>query len=409
LLGFELFIWKETIHVDEVLHQHIEKELRSQLSTQQEFLKKQLWQEALTKANERITQETTKQTTTLQLKLKEQEVQLKAAELAKAEAMKMELAARKTTRDMELAKQELELKLRRELDAQLKQELQKSQSLEQQKRQLEQQKVLELEKQLSDTKQLLQAAEQKTQTVSQQLQGEVQELRIEQYLREAFPADQIEEVKKGQLGADVLWHVSNTQRQRIATVVIESKQTKVFSPKWLAKLREDVRAAKGTVGVLITQTLPDTEKPCEQLEGVWITNQAFFLPLMHVLRNTFLSVDREKTLAQGKDHKTHLLLSYLSGQEFRGLVESIVECFQEMQQDLDKEQRLLQLQWKKREKQLLRLATNTAYMYGGMQGILGSSLPDVRGLAAGGDDTLSGEPASAHSNDLPLLEESDHA
>jgi hypothetical protein len=91
--------------------------------------------------------------------------------------MKMELAARKTTRDMELAKQELELKLRRELDAQLKQELQKSQSLEQQKRQLEQQKVLELEKQLSDTKQLLQAAEQKTQTVSQQLQGEVRIVR----------------------------------------------------------------------------------------------------------------------------------------------------------------------------------------------------------------------------------------
>jgi hypothetical protein len=174
--------------------------------------------------------------------------------------------------------------------------------------------------------------------------------------------------------------VKNQFGKVVGIIVWESKQTEHFSDKWLPKLREDSRAVHGSVAVLVTRTLPEDIKTCAERDRVWITSIDFALSLAYLLRQTLLQVDLERTAQSGKDLKAEMIYQYINSSEFRGRVEGIVESFREMKDDLEKEQRALQNSWKKREKQILRLATNTAYMYGEMQGLVGASLPSIQGL-----------------------------
>lgn len=65
-------------------------------------------------------------------------------------------------------------------------------------------KQLEMEKKIADMQKSLDEAQRKATQGSQQNQGEVLELDLENRLREEFPLDDITEVKKGQRGADII-------------------------------------------------------------------------------------------------------------------------------------------------------------------------------------------------------------
>lgn len=347
-----------------------DEELKTSLQQQEQKLKRELWEKAQDEAKRRIQESSEKQLKELQEQLREQQQRAKTAETA-------ELEMRKKQRELEEKEKQLELHMERELDKRLQVERERASKLETERFLL---KEREYQKQIQDMKTSLEEARRKASTVSQQLQGEVLELELEKLIRETFPSDTVEEVKKGQFGADILQSVKNSFGKNVGVIVWESKQTENFSEKWLSKLREDTRACNGSVAVLVTRTLPTDIKTCGERDHVWITGIEFVLPLAHLLRQTLLKVDQEKAAQSGKDVKTEMLYNYINSQEFRGRVEGIVESFREMRADLDREQRALQSIWKKREKQLVRIATHTAYMYGEMQGLVGASLPSIQGL-----------------------------
>ena len=85
-----------------------------------------------------------------------------------------------------------------------------------------------------------------------------------------------------------------------------------------------------------------------------------------------------------------MLYSYLTGNEFRQQVEAIVEGFNTLQSELDKEKRSMQLIWKKREKQIEKVITNTIALYGSVKGIAGASVQEIRALET--DNTLLDSP-----------------
>ncbi len=372
---------QHSIDIDQVVAHQIEESLNAKFQQEKATLqkkladvelnlKRELWPKAQAEALKQAQAASDKVQQDLRQQLQEQEKRAKAAETA-------ELEMRKKQRELEQEKAQFQIKLERELDTRLKEEQEKVTKLETE-RFLN--KEREYQKQIEDMKALVEEARRKATTVSQQLQGEALELELEKLLREAFPSDTFEEVKKGQFGADVLQTVRNMQGKHVGIIVWEFKQTERFSDKWLAKLREDTRACHGSFAVLVTRTLPDDIKTCAERERVWITSMEFILPLTELLRQTLIKVEQEKLTQSGKDLKTEMLYSYINSQEFRGRVEGIVESFREMKDDLEREQRALQNSWKKREKQILRLATNTAYMYGEMQGLVGNSLPSIQGL-----------------------------
>ncbi len=216
---------------------------------------------------------------------------------------------------------------------------------------------------------------------SQQLQGEAQEVVLEEDLRIAFIHDDIREVPKGIRGADCIQDVKTPAGILCGSILWESKSTKGWSKKWAAKLKEDQREAKADIAVIMSRVLPDGVRHFGQHESVWVCDFASCIGLATALRISLVDLERTRTANTGKDEKMEALYGYLTGMEFRQAVEGIVESFDTMKTDLAKEKRAMERIWAKREKEIEATLKNTARMYGSLQGIAGiNSLPEIKRL-----------------------------
>ena len=242
----------------------------------------------------------------------------------------------------------------------------------------------------------------KLQQGSQQTQGEVLELELEQLLRTHFPLDQIESVPKGIGGADVIQRVVSKSGNFCGTIVWESKRTKAWSEGWPQKLKDDQRAVKAEIAVLVSEILPKDCKNFGQCDGIWVSNSQCAVGLAAALRVQLVEVAMTKLAAVGKNEKMETLYQYLSGSEFRQRVEAIVEAFVAMQEDLQEERRVTERRWAKREKQIQKVISNTSGMYGDFQGLIGSSLQTIPSLTAQ-NDVCSDEKQNGVSSDEKIV------
>jgi hypothetical protein len=220
----------------------------------------------------------------------------------------------------------------------------------------------------------------KLQQGSQQTQGEVLELELEELLQDAFPFDHIEPVPKGMNGADLIHRVHSKNGHCCGTIVWESKRTKAWSDGWLQKLKDDLRLVKGDLAVIVSEALPKDITHFAQMKGIWVTSRDCALNLATALRSQLLEISTIKAAAVGKNEKMEILYRYLSGPEFKQRIEAIVEAFIGMQEDLNEERRTAERRWSKREKQIQRVICNTSGMYGDLQGLIGSSLHNIPAL-----------------------------
>ena len=215
---------------------------------------------------------------------------------------------------------------------------------------------------------------------SQQLQGEVQELELENVLRGKFPRDNVEPVPKGDHGGDVLHRVLGPTEQICGTILWESKRTKNWSDGWLSKLREDQRAAKAEFAVIVSQVLPKDVESFDLVDGVWVTCPKTFVPVAVALRHSLLELSPVRQAGEGQQTKMEMIYQYLTGSRFRQRVQGIVEKFSDMQDDLDKERKTMTKLWAKRQEQIRCVIESTAGMYGDLQGIAGKTLQEIEGL-----------------------------
>ena len=312
---------------------------------------------------------------------------LKANNEKLAEAQKAQADLIKKQRELDDAKRELELTVEKrvqggltEVRTQAKKEAEDEQKL----------KVMEKEQTIAAMQKQIEDLKRRAEQGSQQLQGEVQELELENQLRIKFPFDSIEPVPKGEYGGDVLHRVVGSSGQSGGTILWEFKRTKNWSDAWLVKLRDDQRTAKAEIAVIVSQILPKGVETFEMLEGVWVTHPRAALPVAMILRQSLLELALARQSSEGQQTKTEMVYQYLTGPRFRQRVEAIVEAFSTMQEDLDKERKVIMKQWAKREEQIMRVMGATVGMYGDLQGIAGKSLLEIEGLeltALGVDDS----------------------
>lgn len=309
-------------------------------------------------------------------------------------AQDQELELRKKGRALEEEKQAFELTLTRKLDeerAAIRETAKKEAADERLLKEAEKDKVIgDLKKQIEDMKR---TAEQG----SQQAQGEVFELALEETLRRTFPRDVIEPVPKGVHGGDIVHHVHDASGTRVASMLWESKRTKNWDDKWLPKLRDDQRAGKFDLAILVSTAMPKTVTTFENVDGVWVTNHPSAVALAAALRSGLLDVANAKRSSEGRTTKMAMLYDYLSGHEFKNRVGAIVESFTALREDLDAEKKAFERIWNKREKQLTRAIVSTAGMYGDLQGIVGASLPALASLELPLLDDGNDEPPAAKS------------
>jgi hypothetical protein len=317
-----------------------------------------------------------------ELEIKAQELSelqevLKVRDEKLAEAQKAQAELIKKQRELDDAKRELELTVETrvqeglsEVRSQAKREAEDGERL----------KVAERDQRISSMQRTIEELQRKAEQGSQQLQGEVQELELENLLRAKFPFDTIEPVPKGEFGGDTIHRVVSPAGQMSGTILWESKRTKNWSNGWLAKLRDDQRTAKAEISVLVSHALPEGIETFDVVDGVWIAHPRVIGPIATLLRNTLIEVSNARIINEGQQTKAEMVYQYLTGPRFRQRVEAIVEAFSSMQDDLDKERKVITKQWAKRQEQIDRVMGSTVGMYGDLQGIAGKSIQQIEGL-----------------------------
>ena len=249
-------------------------------------------------------------------------------------------------------------------------------------------KVKELEMQLNEQKKLADEMKRKAEQSSIQRQGEVQELLLESILKENFPFDIVEEVGKGIEGADCIQVVRNSSGTTCGKIIYESKRTKTWGNNWIDKLKADMRHRGADVAILVTQAFPKDMERFGERDGVWICSFTEVNSVAHLLRNGILKVYEIQKKEENKADKMVLLYNYLTGNEFKGQVEAIVEGFMAMKQSIMKERIQMEKMWKEREKQLEKVLISTSGMYGSVKGIAGASIGNIPLLDGGGEYDL---------------------
>ena len=300
-----------------------------------------------------------------------------------ADARQQELALRRRERELERRQQDLELAVARKLDEERTRLV-----TETQKRILDEGRLKDAEKerQLFDLRRQIEDLKRRAEQGSQQNQGEAGEEALESVLKAAFPWDDITTVAQGVRGADLHQVVIDTRGARGGAILWECKNAKAWSDAWIHKLKEDQRAVRADVAILVTAALPKGCHRFTAMEGVLVTDFTCAAALGGLVRANLLQMAQARHAAVHKEERLELLHRYLSGVEFRQRVEAIVESFERMREDLDQERRAAERQWARRTKQIEAVTFNISGMYGDLQGLV-PSLPPIGRL-----ELPSGEP-----------------
>ncbi|WFB67500.1 DUF2130 domain-containing protein [Chryseobacterium sp. WX] len=241
-------------------------------------------------------------------------------------------------------------------------------------------KFSESQKIIDDLSKQLSEAQRKAEQGSVQLQGEVQELAIEDWLKSNFPFDTVNDIKNGKRGADCIQVINTNTFQNCGTIYYESKRTKEFQASWISKFKDDMQEQGANIGVLVTNVLPKGYERMTQIEGIWICTYPEFKSLCFVLRQQIIQISSVLNAQENKGEKMEMLYNYLSGDGFRNHIETITKAFTEMKTELDSEKRSMQGIWKRREIRIEKVLTGTSYMYNSIKGIAGNVIKPIKQL-----------------------------
>ncbi len=360
------------INVNEILYHKLEEEIKHNYELkEQEFEAK--FKESIEKSiREKVLNENAEQLNTLEKELNEKSQQLIDLNKTKAENERLK-------REKNELREQITFEKEKEFNAMLLDEKQKIKSQSDDENSF---KIKELEKKLTDQSQLIDEMKRKAEQGSVQLQGEVQELAIEDILRASFPFDLIEEVSKGVRGADVVHTVRNLIGTECGKILYESKRTKSFSNDWISKLKSDASLVKADILVIVSEALPNESK-ISLIDGVWVCSFTDLKGLVIVLRESLVKINEANSFQVNKGEKMQMLYDYLTSNEFKLQVSAIVDGFSDLQENYLRERRAMERIWKEREKQLEKVLLNTNHFIGAIKGIAGNSMNGLKEISSG--------------------------
>ncbi|MBI1781773.1 MAG: DUF2130 domain-containing protein [Sphingobacteriales bacterium] len=381
----------------EIFREEVEKELRSKMMEWQQQKQKQFDSQLAEEKNkiEKTAEESLRKSIAADFENKLRMLEKNNSEYEEKlkDARKQQLNFLQKEQELKNKEAELELSVQKKLQ-------EEREKLSADIRKLEEQRIAaketefqlqakELQKQLEDQKKLIEEMKRKAEQGSMQLQGEVQELALEELLKSAFPFDIINEVGKGVRGADCIQTVRNNFGQECGKIIYESKRTTSFSNDWIEKLKADMRSQGADVAVIVTQAMPKEVESFGEKDGVWICK---FEPeqvkaVAYMLRDGIIKVFNAGKNQENKGDKMNMLYTYLTSSEFAEQWKAIREGFMSMKLSIQKERDAMEKLWKAREKQLDKVLLNAAHIRGSIEGISGMDNVDLN-LLEDGDNNL---------------------
>jgi hypothetical protein len=350
-------------HEKELFQEQLEKSLKEERRTIEEKLKVKLAEEQRS------------QFEALQQELNEKSTQVSELNKTKAEVERLK-------REKDEAQSIAQLAAETKMNEILQLEKEKIKKLVEDSNEL---RIKELQKMLEDQKTLTEEMKRKQEQGSMQLQGEVQELAIEEWLSAQFPLDTIEEIKKGARGGDCIQIVNTRSDQNCGKIYYESKRTKEYQAGWIPKFKADMREKGADIGILVTEAMPSDLDRMGMKDGVYVCTYEEFKGLSGVIRETVIQVHAALGSQVNRGDKMHMLYDFLTSTNFRMQVEAIVEGFTAMKDGLETEKRSMQRIWKEREKQIEKVIINTIDMHASIRGIAGNAIQSVKALELPGE------------------------
>lgn len=326
--------------------------------------------------------EKAKQTAAAELSAKGEEL-AEVRRIAQEHEAKLEVAQKEQAefirkqRELDDAKREMELNIERQIQKGVASAREKAKIEVEENLKL---KLAERDEQISSMNRTIEALKRKSEQGSQQMQGEALEVSLENTLRSNFPLDRIEPVGKGEHGGDLVQHVVGSSGRACGSILWECKRTKNWNDTWLPKLRDDQRAAGSEIAILASTTLPRGVETFTLVEGVWVVDTRYAIPVAMVMRQSLIEIAGARQSAQGHQTKMALVYEYLTSSKFKHRVQAIIERTAELHSDLDREKKSLMKLWAKREMQIHGIMEATVGMYGDLQGIAGQAIQEIEGL-----------------------------
>ena len=378
---YEAMLNKERAELEQRVSKEQQRKSAKQYQTQLDGLKEQLQEsnelqkksKTQLEAAKKKAAEQAREDADLQLRELKDELTNKDKKLVEFRAAEIQL--RKEKKQVEEQKADMALEIERKLAAErrnIELKINESFSL----------KEAELKKKISDAQKANEELTRKLEQGSQQLQGEVLELEVESLLQQAYPFDEIEPVKKGARGADVIQHVKLRSGSICGKIVWETKRAENWSNSWIPKLKEDLQRVNGDLAVLVSTVFPaDISESIVQYEGVWLVRPELVSGLSAALRTVLIESQRQKSVSAGKGEQMEALFDYITSNQFAQRVRAVVENYETMRVDLEKEKSAMQRLWKKREMQISRISDQMLAVCGELQGISAASLPMLDSIA----------------------------
>lgn len=352
-------------------------ELQKQVEAQKQQIDEQVKQAIAAERATLLSQARVEAQQAIAIDLADREEQLKASQEQIKALKKQELEALKKNRELieQAENQELEKIRWQEQERKTLQEAAQRQAEEKAQLKRAEDKLLieSMRKQIEDL-------QRKAEQGSQQLQGEAQEIILQDLLLSLFPGDIIEEVGKGVRGADIVQRVIDSSGRECGAILWESKRTKNWSEQWLSKAIDDQQSAKAACACIVSSVIPSTIQHFGELNGVWVASWPCARSMAAVLRRVLIEAARARIISAGQECKKEQVYTYLAGPEFRNRIRGLMEPFIDMQADLEAEKRAYNKHWNKRQKQLDRALASTTGLYGDLQGIIGSELKEIEGM-----------------------------
>jgi len=333
----------------------LEKEYQGKLQKEKVVIEETALKQAQDASNKQISE--------LTVQIKESEGELK-------DLRDSELKFRQERRKWKEEKEQIDLELQRRMDA-FSSEYDDKQKLQ----------IKAKEEQIEHLSKNIEELERQVKQGSQQAQGEILEITLEEMLKTCFPQDEIVPVPKGVKGADLIQKVNGNIGPCCGTIIWESKNTRNWSPQWVEKLRENQQSEKADIAIIASAVLPDSIEHFGPMEGVWVTYWPLATQVAGALRIVLIELNQSKMANEAKDQKMEILYNYLTGPQFKQRMESIIRAFLKMRQELNQERTAMERIWSRREKQLELVERGTTGLYGDLEAIAGASMPQIEALS----------------------------
>jgi hypothetical protein len=254
--------------------------------------------------------------------------------------------------------------------------------------------VRERDRQIAGLKRQVTVLNKKLPTGRAQALGDVREETLAQTLIARCPQDDIVAIAKRAGGADLVQTVRDTSMSPCGTIAWESKRAANWSKAWVTKLRDDLRHGSHTVGVIVSDVLPDPDRVIDNIDGIWVTNLDAAPDLAVLLRDGIIRVATARGARGRRDDLKGLVYDYMCSPEFISRVSVISETLKVMRSGNDLDRRTSMARYAEREKQFDTIAIELSGVYGDLRG-LGSSLPPIQSLELSAPEASDALPPAA--------------